>query len=261
MVAPTAGRRRYPVLARGPGRGVAPGGVTWRLRERWMLQTRPEGELSPVRMERVSGNRLSAGLVRVEVDHTVGEQQLLSERAIRTRWRAPGLDWRFVDPTGRAWFVAGFAESEDRYPFGLSRTHVTVRATSWAICGNPRARPRRRRRRAGRPASGGNVDDGTLAADGIETRPASPARRARGRAAASAVARLCARTSARRVASDRGRKSQRADRVGDLEAGVAAPALPGRGRGAGSLLPPQSAGGARPRAGERSCSCRPRTRR
>ena len=61
-------------------------------------------------------------------------------------------------------------------------------------------------------------------------RPASPAGCAGSGAAASAVARLRARTSARRVAADRGREGERANRGGDRQGVVAAPALPGRGR-------------------------------
>ena len=68
-------------------------------------------------------------------------------------------------------------------------------------------------------------------------RPAPPADRAGGRPAAAAVVRLRARTPACRVAPDREREGQRADRGGNLEAGDAAPALPGRGRRAVPLFP------------------------
>ena len=80
--------------------------------------------------------------------------------------------------------------------------------------------------------------------------PASPARCAGGRAAAAAIARLPARTSAHRVALDRGRQGGRVHRGGHRQERAAAQALPGRGRRAVSVLSPQAAGRARHLAGD-----------
>ena len=70
----------------------------------------------------------------------------------------------------------------------------------------------------------------TLWAGWRGARPASPARRAGDRVAASAVARLRDRTPARGVAPDRGREGERAGRGGDLEAGAAEPQTGPRGQ-------------------------------
>ena len=81
-------------------------------------------------------------------------------------------------------------------------------------------------------------------------RPALPARCGGGRPAPTAVARLRARTPARRMAPDRRREGERDDRRGGRQRGAAAPSLPGRARRAVPVLPPRPAGGGRRRAGD-----------
>ena len=170
-------------------------------------------------------------------------------RSVGGRLTVPAAIGSIIRSYGQSWQVGS------RVP----RLHRPNESSARAPL-HPPLPPVRGRAAVERLAAPGLPDRGAALVPGARgrARPASPARRAGGRAAAAAGARLPARTSAHVVASDRGREGGRADRGGDRQGRAAAPAQPGRPRRAVPVLPPQAAGGARHLAGDvRVCPAPP----